>query len=218
MRQPTRFASQIPCKLWEGDPNAYQKHAADAFYISGRDLQPWDWVTPMCQNPLCIEPEHLAVQANVKLRYPHSICIYCGRPGYTKDHLLPRNWTGEAQRHFVVTVPACRTCNTLLRDTLTWSITERRALAHERLRKHYAKVLRTVDRTPEELNEYGPTLRSVIVDGMERKAEVLRMLDWPEDPAYDARALAHSGIDDPWAIGLLLPDTDDLAAHVVAVA
>ena len=54
--------------------------------------------------------------------------------------------------------------------------------------------------------------------GVTAGAGVLRMLDWPEDPAYDARALAHSGIDDPWAIGLLLPDTDDLAAHVVAVA
>lgn len=214
----TKFISSIPCQDWIGDEKKYQKAAADAFYISGRDLQPWDWITPLCGNPRCIEPEHLAVQPNVKLRYPHYVCIYCGRPGYTKDHLLPRNWTGESQRHYVVTVPACGTCNSLLRDTLTWSITERRALAHERIRRHYRKVFRVVHRTPEELKEYGHSLRATIIDGMERKAEVLRMLKWPEDPAYDARALAHSGIDDPWAIGLLLPDDEDISEHIKKVA
>lgn len=213
-----RLVNEKPCKDWDGDPREYQRTAAGIFYVEGHDLDPWDWITPLCDNPRCIEPEHLAVQANVKLRYPHDICIYCGRPGFTKDHLLPSNWTGDARRHYVVTVPACGTCNTLLRDTLTWSITERRALAHERLRHHYRKVFRTVDRTPDELNEYGPILRAVIVDGMERKAEVLRMLAWPEDPAYDLRALAHSGIEDPYATGLLIPEDDELEAHIRAVA
>lgn len=220
MPQRTRitYAAKIPCKNWDGDLNAYQKHAADAYYIAGNDLQPWDWITPLCGNPRCIEPEHLAIQPNIKLRYPHGIRIYCGRPGFTRDHLLPRNWTGEARRHFVVTVPACRTCNTLLRDTLTWSITERRALAHERIRRHYAKVFRVIDRTPEELKDYGPNIRAAIVDGMERKKEVIRMLEWPEDPGYDARALAHSGIDDPWSIGLLLPDDADITEHIERIA
>ncbi len=206
------------CKLWEGNLSKYQSKAADALFIVGLDPNPWDWVTPSCGNVRCINPEHLIVRRSVQLQYPRNICIYCGRSAFTKDHLLPRDWTGEAQRHFVATVPACGTCNSILGRTLTWSITERRAIAHERLRKKFQKVLSQIDFTPEQVEEFGPGIRPDIIRGIENKKAVKEMLRFPEDPDYDIRALQKSGLEDPWAMGLILPDDFNLRDYVQKVA
>lgn len=205
-------------KLWQGDIKHFQREAAFELSLTGLDPDPWDWITPTCGQTLCINPEHLQVRGNVKLAYPHGICIYCGRRGSTKDHLLPRDWTGDAKRHFVATVPACGTCNSLLGRVLTWSITERRAIAHERLRRHYRKILGQVDFTPEQVNEFGPGIRPDIIQGIENKKHVKEMLEFPTDPEYDARALQKSGLEDPWAMGLILPDDQDLHEYVRSVA
>lgn len=215
--KPTHF-DRVQCRNWNGNIRHYQREAAHALTMAGREPAPWVWITPACGNTVCIESEHLIAQAPVRLAYPSHVCVYCGRRASSRDHLLPRNWSGDARRRFVVTVPACGTCNSLLGDVLTWSITERRAIAHARARKRFAKLLRTVDREEWELEEFGPGLRDYIVDEMAKKAEVLRMLDWPTDPAYDARALQRSGIEDPWAVGLILPDDADLEAYVRSVA
>ena len=206
------------CHHWTGNPRHIQREAAHAMTLANRQPSPWDWITPTCGSPLCIEASHLIAQGPVRLNYPHRICIYCGRHGQQRDHLLPRNWTGDLRRRYVVTVPSCGTCNSLLGDTLTWSITERRAVAHARIRRKFAKALRTKDFCRYELAEFGPTLLTHIEDAMAKKAEVLRMLAWPTDPAYDARALQHSGIEDPWAVGLILPDDADLADYVARTA
>jgi hypothetical protein len=206
------------CQPWTGAEKRYQTEAAVVLAVEGRDPQPWAWITPTCGTANCLTPEHLQVQAPIRLAYPWGVCIYCGRRAATKDHLLPRHWSGETRRHWVAIVPACGTCNNVLSDTLTWSITERRLICHERLRKHYRKVLRTVDHQPEDLAEMGRMLRQHVEDAMARKAEVLRMLAWPEDPAYDERALAHSGIEDAWVTGLLLIEDEELREHARRVA
>lgn len=206
------------CKLWLGELKKYQSEAAFEYDTVGLTTNPWDWIYPTCGNERCISVEHTRVRGNIVLHYPDWVCIYCGQRANSRDHLLPRTWTGDAKRHFVVTVPACRTCNTLLRDTLTWSITERRAVAHARLRKKYRKVLAQIDFTEEELDEFGPGLRPAIEQGIQNKKAVNSMLAFPTDPEYDARALQKSGLDDPWALGLILPDDDDLEAFVRAVA
>ena len=207
-----------PCVIWNGEEKKYQTEAAVALIDIGREPSHFAWITPTCGTPLCLEPEHLKVQAPVKLSYPWGLCIYCGRSASQKDHLLPRMWTGDVRRHWVAVVPACGLCNRVLGDTLTWSITERRAICHARLRKHYRKVFRTKKFTPEELAEFGTTLRSYIEAEMEKREVVERIFDWPTDPAYDERALEHSGIEDPFAIGLILPDDADLEEMVRNVA
>lgn len=213
-------AARVPgaCVVWAGEAKLYQTKAADALYIEGREVMPWSWIAPQCGNDLCLEPDHLRVQSPIYLAYPHSICIYCGRSGHTKDHLLPRAWSGDVRRKFVAVVPACGTCNTLLRDTLTWSITERRAICHNRLRKHYRKALRTIDHTPESLDQMGRVLRQHCEDAMARKAEVVRMLAWPEDPAYDQRALQNSGIPNAWVTGFLIESDDELTRYAKGAA
>lgn len=210
--------THVLCTPWTGAENRYQSEAAIALAVEGREPPPWAWIIPTCTTSDCLTVDHLRVQAPIRLAYPWGVCIYCGRSAWTKDHLLPRAWSGDVKRHWVAIVPACGTCNSLLSDTLTWSITERRLICHERIRKHYRKVLRTVDHTPESLDEMGRILRQHCEDAMARKAEVRRMLTWPEDAAYDARALGHSGIDNGWVTGLLLAEDDELHAHVKAVA
>ena len=207
-----------PCIIWQGDEKKYQTEAAVALIDVGREPSHFAWITPTCGTLHCIEPEHLKVQAPVKLAYPYGLCIYCGRSGWTKDHLLPRHWSGDVRRHWVAIVPACGLCNRLLSDTLTWAITERRAICYARLRKHYRKVFKTKMFTREELDEFGPTLRPYIEAEMEKRQAVERIFDWPTDPAFDERALEHSGIEDPYAIGLILPDDADLEEMVRNVA
>ena len=213
--QQTLYA---PCRTYDGNPKHYQDTAASALEDVGIPVSRWAWIRSICDTAECLEPDHLRVASPLKIAYPYGICVYCGRRAATKDHLLPRPWSGDTQRSFVATVPACGTCNSILSDTLTVSITERRMLCHMRLRKKFAKVLRTKDFTPDELAEFEPSLREYICSEMDRKAEVRRMLAWPEDPAYDARALEKSGIEDPHVIGLIrAEDDEDMQKYLAAV-
>ena len=182
----------MECATWQGKTEDYQYQAAIRLpdHLAPSAL---GWVTPDCDTTMCLT--HLRVEEPRVLRYPHRICIYCGRHAATKDHLLPENWTGPGARRFVATVPACGTCNSVISDAITRTITERRDLCHRRLRRRFKKVLSTVDQSAEELEELGPSLRSYIESEMDKKSEVLRMLSWPEDPAFDHRALAASGVD-----------------------
>lgn len=209
---PKRTHSQDPCRPFEGKEVLYQNKAAHAIFVdTERDPGTYAWITPTCETPNCLTVSHLRVHEPVQLAYPRYVCIYCGRSGYTKDHLLPRYWHGNARRRFVAVVPACGTCNSLLGDSLTWSITERRALCHARLRRKHAKHLRVLDRTPAELREYGPNLRRSIKAAMEMKAEILSLLAFPEEgQAFDERALQRSGIEDPYATGLLIADDSEV--------
>ncbi len=203
------------CVSFEGRDGHYQSKALDAWYAEFNQVPAsWSWVTVTCATRNCLNPYHLELKSPLKLAYPYGVCIYCGRTAGTKDHLLPRYWSGASKRAYVVTVPACGTCNSLLSDTLTWSITERRAICHIRFRRHFRKVLRTVEYGPSDLAEFGDSLRAFVVDGMNQKAEVLRCLEWPGDPGYDARACAKSGIPDAYEIGLLL---DEKTALQIAV-
>ena len=159
------------------------------------------YLAPTCGTELCTEVEHLQFVTVTKLKYPSRVCIYCGLTGGTRDHILPVTWTGEAARRGVITVPACGECNSAIGDAYAPSITLRRDIAHKYLRKRYKSTLRTVVPTPEELDEYGPGLRSYIVNAIAERELILDRLAWP--PAgYDERACEKSGID-PWESGLV---------------
>lgn len=200
------------CTPFEGREHRYQAAAVEKYYIETAQVPAtWEWVATTCDTR-CLNHEHMVLRAPKTIKYPANVCVYCGRSAYTVDHLIPKPWSGGAKRGFVATVPACGTCNSLLADALTWSITERRALCKYRLRRKFIKVLRTVDRTPDELREYGPTLRREIRAAMESKREVERMLAWPDDPRFDERALERTGFEDPYALGLIISDADANAA------
>jgi hypothetical protein len=59
------------------------------------------------------------------------------------------------------------------------------------------------DKTPEDLADLGPSLRSVAVKNNNTRAWVRGRLAWPTDPDYDLRAFQRSGIEDPIGLGLI---------------
>lgn len=194
------------CEPFEGRPIKYQAEAAHLMWVeTGQQPASWAWIDTTC-GTACLNVDHMTMQAPRQLAYPRRVCIYCGRSAGTVDHLLPRQWSGEAKRTYVATVPACGTCNNALNDTLTWSITERRMICHYRLRRKFRKALSVVEYGPSDVAKFEGALRKEVLDGMARKRIIDAMLAWPEhDPGYDLRACQKSGIEDPYAVGLIIP-------------
>lgn len=60
------------------------------------------------------------------------LCVYCGDPATTRDHVVPRSW-----RYTTYTVPACVDCNCrILRDVPLFTVEDRRAYVatHKKVR------------------------------------------------------------------------------------
>lgn len=147
--------------------------------------------------------DHLIISGPQRLDYPPAVCVYCGAPGYTKDHLLPKPLTGLALRRYILTVPACGQCNSFIGDLPSASITFRRHTAHEKIARKYWRILEVKDWTTVELRQLGPLLRAGAVKAVADKWAVVQRLDWPTDLSYDLRAFELSGIEDPHSAGLL---------------
>lgn len=189
------------CRPWDGDAASYQEMALRVHVdIEAREsVLPWVWFASTCGTSQCLRYGHFFGTAPRKIAYPALLCIYCGRPGGTKDHLLPRNITGEYQRRFVATVPACTACNSMLGDFSDYRITARRKDVHDKIRYKHRNVL-----TP--VADYRPLegyLRSYVKTAGAKKAQIEAVLMWPEDPFFDLRAFQKSGIEDPYALGLI---------------
>jgi hypothetical protein len=193
-----------PCKPWDGRPADYGTQAVIAAQNRlGRAL-PWVNAEPVCGTPLCLTDAHLALQIPRRIAYPAGVCVYCGMPAYTRDHLLPRPATGDALRRFVAVVPSCGECNTAINDRGSHRITERRELAHEHIARKYRKFLELPDRwPPSELRQLGPILRKSVRDGIAKGVVAQARLAWPDEIDYDRRAFEKSGFDDPVAMDLL---------------
>lgn len=218
MKSSHKSVDPDACIPFEGREHRYQAEAARAYYVETAMVPAtWEWITTTCKTKACLNTDHLKFSGPRRLAYLAHQCIYCGRSAFTQDHLLPRHQTGDAKRAFVATVPACGTCNSVINDTLTWSITERRAICHARLRRKYKRVLAHIEYGATDLREFGPTLRKAVIEGMEQKAAVMAMLAWPFEKDYDLRACEKSGIENPYAIGLLIDDKEAqrIAAEVV---
>lgn len=170
---------------------------------NGEKLWPWSWVEIECDEAMCLEFEHMTVRHPTRLRYPNGVCIYCGRGAGTRDHLVPRGISGETHRASVLTVPACAECNSTIGSAAVYSITGRRRIAHQGIRRRNRKKLRYQKLTEAELAEYGPGLRPALAMAGAEREQVEAMLAWPVDPEFDSRYLERSGIQDPYLLGLL---------------
>lgn len=191
------------CRPWQGRPTQFQAEAIAVIVADGNRVGHYAWASSTCETEMCLHPDHLIATDPIRLAYPRGVCVYCGRPGYAKDHLVPRAISGETERRLVAIVPACGECNHVLGDVYEPSVVRRRLICHTRLRRKHRRVLATLDFTPEDLRTYGPTLRKYLKSEMQRKRDVLALFEWPTDPNYDMRALQRSGIDDPVSAGLL---------------
>ena len=193
------------CWAWKGEAEFYQEQAAVQAIEDGHRITPWTIIETTCKTVGCMNSKHMLFHAPKKLRYPHGICIYCGRTGGTRDHLMPRAISGEALRKHVLTVPCCGECNSLIGATVAYSITERRRIAHAGIRKKHRKKLAVHEYTEEEIQEFGHIIQAVIIAGKHNKQIILERLAWPADETYDIRYLEQSGIGDPYALGLITP-------------
>lgn len=192
------------CVRFEGPEEKWREKAVTLCWVERELDHPLlSWPSPTCGTPLCLNLDHLVWEAPRKLVYPPGVCVYCGQSADTKDHLLPRTWTGEAVRKNVLTVPACQECNSTIGDRYAPSITERRKIAQLAIAKKSKKLLQMPEWTKDELAELGKNLRSTIERGLHDRNVARARLSWPDVPDYDVRAMEQSGIGNPYEIGLL---------------
>jgi len=190
------------CIPWDGRPRDWQEAARDQLEAIIGTLLPWQRVATSCGTYHCCQRLHLRSISARQINYPKYVCIYCGLPGYTKDHLLPVTVTGGAARDWVAVVPACGQCNSIIGERIGHRVGERRDFVHECLRRKNKKMLDKGKLTEADLAEFGPNLRSLI-QAMEDKRDVLlQRLAWPE-PGYDERAFVKTGIEDPYGLDLI---------------
>ena len=189
--------------LWQGNPRQYQLRAQDAYATHhDRVILPWSWITTDCGETACLNPECMTVHQPRTIAYPLGVCVYCGNPGGTKDHLLPEPSTGATLRRLVAVVPACGDCNNRIGDHPSANVAERRRVAQLSIERTSKRLLLSPHKTTADLLELGPLLRTVAVKNNKRRALIKLRLSWPDDPFYDLRAFQKSGIDDPAAMGL----------------
>lgn len=189
---------------WLGHPSGYQAAAQRAFAIHyDRSIAPWSWVTTECEfSGDCLEPTCMTVRKPRWIKYPAGVCVYCGNPAGSRDHLLPKNITGLALRGSVPVVPACGNCNSRINDYPSASVAERRRKAQVSIERSNRRLLLSPHKTNRDLMELGPTLRSVAIRNNHKRESIRLRLAWPEDPYYDLRAFQLSGVDDPVGLGL----------------
>lgn len=188
---------------WKGNPRQYQLEAQARFAKHyDRGVLPWSYVLTGCEVDQCLDPECMVIHTAKRIKYPPDICVYCGEPGYTRDHLLPEPMTGPALRAFVAVVPSCRGCNSAINDMPSWNVGERRRRAQLRLERKDKHLLLSPHKTEADLRELGPLLRSVAEKNNVRRERTKARLAWPLSPHYDLRAFQRSGFEDPESLGL----------------
>lgn len=201
--EPSSASTSYGCTPITASVEFWQAEARRVFEVaSDQDLMPWAWMLSTCTTDMCINPAHLIVHQPIRIQYPAGVCVYCGMPAGTRDHLWPRGKSGEARRLYVATVPACGDCNCRINDFPDHSVARRREIAQASIRKSKRTLLEAKVWTTDELAEMGRTLRAFIEQKAVERVATMSRLTWPEDPFYDLRAFQKSGIHDPVALGL----------------
>lgn len=190
-------APSTMCAAWGGRSDWFQYEARITNGVINRHV----WIVTTCKTPMCMI--HIKTLRPVRVDYLPDVCVYCGFWAETKDHLVPRGWSGDVDRSWVFTVPACRECNLGIGSKWAPTITERRSVAHKFIRRKYRRHLAQDRFTQEDLDEMGRNLRSLIESGMQVGELTRKRLAWPPFEGYDIQAAQRSGIDDPYAIGLI---------------
>ncbi len=120
-----------------------------------------------------------------------SQCYYCGMPANGIDHVVPQSLLEVAKRMLDVDsyleltgrgrrleVPACQQCNSILGNKYDQNLAMRKARAKERLKTKLRNDLGIPDWDEDEIQELGPTLRQVVLEGMVRKWVAQFRLRW----------------------------------------
>ena len=113
------------------------------------------------------------------------VCVYCGDPATTKDHVVPYSFAGglpsrlrKGGRDAGETVPACHDCNSWLGSRMLLTVTERKRAIAESLPKRHAKLLASPTWDVDELLEVGKSLQAIIVRTAEQRARIEKRIQW----------------------------------------
>lgn len=112
-------------------------------------------------------------------------CYYCGLPASSVDHVVPRAFLSaisgvdlSVNRHRILTVPACRECNSLLGASYQGTLEERKAHLKSILKTRYRKLLSSPPWSEAELEEIGPHLREEIERNMRNRDLIEARIRW----------------------------------------
>lgn len=111
-------------------------------------------------------------------------CHYCGMIATGIDHVPPLAIraafvdNGLITRWQIKDVPCCKECNSVLGANAPFSLTERRHLVKQYLRRKYAHYLKAPDWTDNELSELGHTLGSMIKNNQLLKETIKLRIDY----------------------------------------
>lgn len=110
------------------------------------------------------------------------ICIYCGVPAATIDHVMPVSIVsanlGLIRYRKLIKVPACPECNSIAGDRLFRSVGAKGRYVRGRLKIKYKRLLKCKDWTREELEEIGYTLRTTFERDLRNRAIVKERVKW----------------------------------------
>ena len=119
--------------------------------------------------------------------FPH--CIYCGMIAEVRDHVFPLSvaaqlqvWRQSVQSELwrgLVTVPACKECNTIAGNEVFRDPLSKRSYIQSRLREKYELDRHNVQWTFEELSELGYSLRTKILNGISKQMRAEMRVTWP---------------------------------------
>lgn len=106
-------------------------------------------------------------------------CFYCGdNTAITRDHVIPVSVSSETRSYNKKdVVPCCRECNSLLGNKLLLTVEDRAMYLAERLTKRYASTLRAFGYGKDEINTFGPTLKSMISANVNMKSYIVSRID-----------------------------------------
>lgn len=111
------------------------------------------------------------------------LCVYCGLPADTRDHVPPISRVSDYESlglnvEIYIKVPACSECNTLLGDSIQNSFMERAEELKNKLSRKFSRQLANIDWEEDEINDLGPNLRSYVKSSVRNGKTIVKRIDY----------------------------------------
>ncbi len=110
-----------------------------------------------------------------------AFCFYCGEIPDATDHVIPNSFlTLEDRERWDrgIFTPACRKCNHTLSDKIFFTLQKRCDYVQQCVERKSRSILRCEEWHPEEIAELKSTLRSKVVEMMEKQKIAKRRTSW----------------------------------------
>ena len=106
-------------------------------------------------------------------------CTYCGAPADSRDHVIPKSYSGIGSKSHKHTVPCCQHCNKILGNIALHTVHERAWYIGKRLFEKSEKI-KIGERDELELKDLSERLREYVVVAAKEKKEMLKRIEWAD--------------------------------------